>query len=145
MRLMPPLGRQKFGSLIWTARLAVHWFTEREGEQWMKTSVLAIREHPASRPIRDNVCVVRVPWNGTNRLHSAAMPHEPTTTRLNRSEVNKHMGKGNKSGRRAMRQRAASRIQSAGARHPRSPTAKSGFGPRAQSAAAHNGSQGGQA
>jgi hypothetical protein len=33
---------------------------------------------------------------------------------------------------------AASRIQSAGDRDPSSPTAESGFGPRAQSAAASN-------
>lgn len=48
------------------------------------------------------------------------------------------MSKGNNSGRGAMTQQAASRIQSAGARNPSGSTARSSFGPRAQSAAAHN-------
>jgi hypothetical protein len=58
------------------------------------------------------------------------------------------MSKGNNSGRGAMTQQAASRIQSTGARNPGSSTARSGFGPRAQSSAAHNASgqsQGSQA
>ena len=58
------------------------------------------------------------------------------------------MAKGNNSGRGAMSQQAASRIQSAGVRHPGSSTAQSGFGPRAQSGAAHYASgqgKGGQA
>lgn len=54
------------------------------------------------------------------------------------------MAKGNNSGRGAMSQQAASRIQSAGARNSSSSTAKSGFGPRAQSAAAQNASSQGQ-
>jgi len=58
------------------------------------------------------------------------------------------MSKGNNGGRGGMTQQAASRIQSAGARNPGSSTAKSGFGSRAQSSAAHNASgqsQGSQA
>ena len=59
-------------------------------------------------------------------------------------------GKGNAGGKSAdkgaMTGRAASRVQSAADRNPSSATADSGFGPRAQSAAAGNagsGSQGG--
>lgn len=54
------------------------------------------------------------------------------------------MSKGNSSGRGAMSQQAASRIQGAGVRNPGSSTAKSGFGPRARSAATHNVSSQGQ-
>jgi len=54
------------------------------------------------------------------------------------------MSKGNNSGRGAMNQQAASRIQSAGARNSTSSTARSGFAPRAQSTAAHNAASQGQ-
>jgi len=47
------------------------------------------------------------------------------------------MTKENDRGREAMNQQSASRIQSAAARNQNSSTAKSGFAPRAQSAAAH--------
>lgn len=53
-----------------------------------------------------------------------------------------HGGGGGGKGGTRMTPQAASRIQSAGAKTPGSPTAQSGFAPRAQSAAA-TGTQGG--
>ena len=53
-------------------------------------------------------------------------------------------GKSGGSSKTGMTSKAAARIQSAGDRHPKSETARSGFAPRAQSAADKSAQKGGK-
>jgi hypothetical protein len=73
-------------------------------------------------------------WAGISPIRSL----EPMQSMRDEKGGETIMTKGSRIGKEMMGGREAARIQSAGARNPDSPTAQSGFGPRAQSAADHN-------
>jgi hypothetical protein len=118
------------------------WLMNLENEQRMKTSSMpecGLPAHIFAEVIR-RLPVLRICEDGYSPLFDLMTNHKE----LGCTERKVRMSKGNNSGRGAMSQQAASRIQGAGARNPGSSTAKSGFGPRAQSAGAHNASTQGQ-